>query len=159
MKRIITALGAVAAILAGVLSAAPAAHATVPSGLCGGSLIDTYSVNTSSGTRYATIYLYYSSASGGTNCAILHKDAWHNVKRNDMFIGISLCGSPGCVNYNYSQSDHSLDNPTKGYLHYAGPVVARYADSRCVFLSAHMWSGATDTGTKASRVVTGTHCG
>jgi hypothetical protein len=163
MKRLLTTFGAVIAIMAGLLITAPTASATVP-GLCPGSEIDTYYVRVggagNTGTIYATIHLYYSSANGGTNCAILHKNRWHNEKRNDMFIGINKCGTRGCTTgNNFAQSDHSLDQTPQGYFHYAGPVEVRQAAGECVYLSAHMWSNADASGTRAWRTIGGQHCG
>lgn len=158
MKRLVAILAAVLFIPAGMLAAAPTASAHE---VCGGSLIDTYNVRTSGagtgGTHYATIRLYYSSVDGGTNCASLEKVLWHGEKRNDMFLGIGLCSSHNCAFPGFSQSDHSLTKTPKGYLYYAGPVKAKGAANKCVYLNAHMYSNADDTGTQARRIVAGVH--
>ena len=59
---------------------------------CPGSLIDTYNTP-ASGEVWGQLRLYYSSANGGTNCAVLLAKKYYG-KSHYMEVGINITGEP-----------------------------------------------------------------
>ncbi|WP_371597561.1 hypothetical protein [Streptomyces sp. NBC_00564] len=146
----VTRIAAVSCTIAAGVAFAPPAQAADYG--CSGSLIETLSVKTLDGTKYGELKVYYSSANGGTNCAVTvdtrfsgtfkHMDAW--VARCATNSTVSLC--------NWDKAD-----PDSGtYQYYAGPVSITQTASRCI--RAEGWIENPTTGTDAYATLPRSHC-
>src|SRR5262245_35585761 len=136
---VLALLTAVSTILLSVALAESPAYAVAilnPHPTCPGGLIDTYGVN----GPYAdgTVFLYYSSANSGTNCA------WFQRSNNRgtpiyMYVHIMRCPAgafPGDIcSADVSQFDGG------NFKYYAGPVQVTGTASRCIRLTAGDSSG------------------
>ncbi|WP_157848309.1 hypothetical protein [Streptomyces exfoliatus] len=147
-------MSALFAIMGGTLFSAQAATAAGYG--CSGSLVDTYNVNTTSGTTYGKIYLYYSTSNGGTNCAVVVDTYFGSSTLKDMYIHIMRCPAsttPGSI----CAADGANPVDADRYYTYAGPVSVTSMAGRCVRISASL----SDTGTSptASRDTGAVHCG
>ncbi|EFL40079.1 hypothetical protein ACFTZ8_35545 [Streptomyces fungicidicus] len=108
---------------------------------CPGSLIDTYNTP-ASGEVWGQLRLYYSSANGGTNCAVLLAKKYYG-KSHYMEVGINITGS----------SNNKLDYGA--YSYYAGPVTVTSTNGHCIDLGG----GEDNGGIWAGRSLKGVHCG
>jgi hypothetical protein len=113
-------IGLVSLAVAGCgLAAAPSASAA-PQGAygCSGSEIDTYNIKDTDGSIWGTIHLYYSSADGGTNCAV-------NVARK-------YYGQRHMLEISMLQGNRSDTDRNHYYYEYAGPVSLNHMNGKCV---------------------------
>ncbi|MET7675684.1 hypothetical protein [Streptomyces seoulensis] len=136
MRRVIATIGAIFAVIAGGIAFAPTASAAGYG--CSGNLIDTYPAKTTGGTQYGVVQLYYSTANGGTNCAVLIDTYFGSGVAKSMNVGIYRCvaGTTAGGNCDGKNFDlHQLDSGT--YTSYAGPVSVTGTSSRCISLLAY----------------------
>jgi hypothetical protein len=151
-------LGVVLASLALVftvngLSTSSVAHAAYG---CSGSLIDTYNVKTSSGVVYGRIRLYYSSASGGTNCAVMVSTTAGGYGVDGTYLSVHLrrCAQtvPG------STCTVTAEKREAWYfIYYAGPVKVTSTAGRCVWVTGTVfYKNKEGFGTSSPRA---SHCG
>lgn len=151
-KKSLARFAVVASIAAGCVSIAPAAHAGGYG--CSGSQIDSYTVKTSGGTQYGTIFLYYDSSTG-KNCAASVRtsaggygtSAWMNV---NLYKCAETTPGNGCTTT--SVQDHDAGN----YAYYAGPVEVSAA-GHCISVDSTI--KRTDGSLAQRWVNTGVHCG
>jgi hypothetical protein len=94
MKNRIHRLAIVAAIVGATVLAFPSPAAAYdnmpgkPPPSCPGYLLSGFPISAKSGSNTLKLYVYYSSANGGTNCAIARKSgAWYG-KPTDLFVEI-----------------------------------------------------------------------
>jgi len=127
---------AIAALLIGGLIALPgtASASHITAGSCSGSLVATYNI-THNGSTVGVMDLYYSSASGGTNC-LKTRGAGSSYGYSDDKEAI-LIFSDGDTDPNDFDATalvcHTKPNCDSGdYLYYAGPVKLTNTDGRCV---------------------------
>ncbi|GAA3818788.1 hypothetical protein GCM10022206_66380 [Streptomyces chiangmaiensis] len=156
MKKKFAALLASALAFAGLsLVGAPAAHASGYG--CSGSLIDSYAVRTNggTGTRYGTLYLYYSTANGGTNCAVTVDTYFGTSVKKYMEVYIWRCVA-GTTAGQFCDSDQSA-NDTGNYYSYAGPRSVTGTASRCIMVYGRIDNPYGSDVATASTVAT--HCG
>lgn len=156
MKRKLATVLASALTFAGfTFAAAPAAHAAGYG--CGGSLIDSYDVRTNggTGTKYGTLYLYYSTANGGTNC-VATVDTYFGTgvkKYMEAYIWRCVAGSKPGQFCGTDQDDHDTGNFTS----YAGPASVTGSASRCIRVYGRIDNPNSSSVATAS--TTATHCG
>ncbi|MFE9600488.1 hypothetical protein [Streptomyces hokutonensis] len=143
VRRILVGLVASAAVAAGGLVAAPSASAA-PAGAygCAGSEIDTYNIKDTDGSVWGTIHLYYSSADGGTNCAV-------NVARK-------YSGQRHMIEVVISDGSRTDADKNHYYYEYAGPVSLNKMSGKCVTVSGWVTSpsGSKSVGDQWANV----HC-
>lgn len=127
MRRFAMTAAALALAAAG-LAAAPQAASAAPAGAygCPGSQIDSYA-NVYGGVTYGHTLLYYSSANGGTNCAVYVTS--HNVGKV-RYMGVDIQRGTK-TNGGIAPLPQDYGN----YSQYAGPVSVTNADGYCVLLS------------------------
>jgi hypothetical protein len=145
MRRILATTAALALSFTGLsLATAPGAFAATEAASeygCPGSLIDTYNTP-ASGEVWGQLRLYYSSANGGTNCAVLLAKKYYGTVHY-MEVGINISDS----------SNTKLDSGA--YSHYAGPVTVTSTNGHCIDLGG----GEDNGGLWAGRSLKGVHCG
>ncbi|MFC8532656.1 hypothetical protein ACFUJY_01665 [Streptomyces sp. NPDC057249] len=154
MKRIWVFLASLVVVLGGGIVTAPAASAAGYG--CSGSLIDTYNVNTSSGTKYGEIKLYYSTANGGTNCAVTVDTYFGSSVKKPIRINIIRCEASASAG-SYCAAAGSMDDWDEYYT-YAGPVSVTSMSGRCVRLSGSVTNPNNST-VSANRDTGAVHCG
>ncbi|MEU3664100.1 hypothetical protein AB0E77_30820 [Streptomyces sp. NPDC032940] len=116
-----------AALLSGLLVAAglnlvaaPSASAAAEAYGCPGSQIDTYNIKDENGSTWGSIYLYYSSANGGTNCVINMTKKYAGQRH---YMDVKL----------WHSGDSDKD---EGYFtQYAGPATVTNSNGKCITLS------------------------
>ncbi|MFF7451310.1 MULTISPECIES: hypothetical protein [unclassified Streptomyces] len=108
---------------------------------CAGSLVDTYN-SPATGEVWAQLRLYYSSANGGTNCAVLVAKKYYG-DLHYMEVGINISGS----------SNTKLDSGA--YKYYAGPVSVTSTNGHCIDVGGGEDIGGLWAGRSLKRV----HCG
>ncbi len=120
MRRSIGYAAAIGMAVAGLnLAAAPSAFAGAYG--CPGSQIGAYNLIGTNNEVWSTAYLYYSSAGGGTNCAVLVAKKFAGT-RHPMKIGIRI--------------GNGTRTEDEGNFHsYAGPVSKTSTNGRCITLS------------------------
>ncbi|WP_433890461.1 spore-associated protein A [Streptomyces sp. CA-111067] len=122
MKKFTTGAAALSLALGGLLVAPQVASATTaqPAGAygCAGSQVGKYRLYNSSNRTDGYAYLYYSSASGGTNCAVYVTSVSRGTAR---YMSVQLFG-PG---------DQAPDD-VGTYTQYAGPVRVTGTNGHCV---------------------------
>jgi hypothetical protein len=131
VRRILSGAAAVFALLISALVFAPSASAAGYG--CSGNLINTYDVKTSAGTKYGQINLYYSTADGGTNCAVVVDTYWGSNVVKSFYIGIQRCPA-GTTAGTYCTGTVIPDSGH--YYSYAGPVSVTSTADRCVRIYA-----------------------
>ncbi|GHD20226.1 hypothetical protein GCM10010313_52410 [Streptomyces violarus] len=145
MRRMLATAAALGLSLTGLsVATAPGAFAATESAAaygCAGSLVDTYNTP-ASGEVWGQLRLYYSSANGGTNCAVLLAKKYYGTTHY-MEVGINISGS----------SNTKLDSGA--YSHYAGPVTVTQTNGHCIDLGG----GEDIGGLWAGRSVNRVHCG
>ncbi|MGI5377110.1 hypothetical protein ACQEV2_23270 [Streptomyces sp. CA-251387] len=100
--------------------AAPSASAAADAYGCPGSQIDTYNIKDENGSTWGSIYLYYSSANGGTNCVINMTKKYAGQRH---YMDVKLWHS-------------SDDDKDEGYFYeYAGPALVTNSNGKCITLS------------------------
>ncbi|WP_405796439.1 hypothetical protein [Streptomyces sp. NBC_01506] len=109
---------------------------------CGGSLVGQYNIKGSDNSTWGTINVYYSSASGGTNCIV-------NVAKK-------YAGTPHGLEVHLFQGSRRADDKGR-YSQYAGPVSLSETNGDCITVSGEVSnpSGSTVAIGKWSNV----HCG
>ncbi|MBJ6639685.1 hypothetical protein H4K36_20780 [Streptomyces sp. DHE7-1] len=140
MRRTIATLATLGLTVAG-LSLATATNASAAGYGCSGSQIDSYNT-TANGDVWATAYLYYSSANGGTNCAVLVARKYAGVSHY-MTVAINKSGSS-----TWKGNDGAFSS-------YAGPVTVTGTDGHCINLKFAEDNGGLWVG----RDVNNVHCG
>lgn len=121
---------------------------------CPGSLIESIPVVTNdSGFRYGTLLVYYSSANGGTNCAVTYRSPGFSGKSN-MEAAVGRCRDSSTVPL-CSTDKSDVDNGTYGT--YAGPVSVTQTAGHCIVASG--WIEEPRTGTDGYADLTRSHCG
>ncbi|MFF7447570.1 MULTISPECIES: hypothetical protein [unclassified Streptomyces] len=150
MRKTISTMLAALALFIGGLVMAPTASAAGYG--CSGNLIDTYDVKTSNGVKYGVVYLYYSTADGGTNCAVT-VDTYFGTRKH-MAIFIDRCAA-GSVAGRSCASDQ-YDSDSGNYITYAGPRQVTGSANRCIKLNGviHNPSGSS----LAQLVTLAVHC-
>lgn len=145
-------------MLASFLFVAPSAHAAEVGAEgatgaygCSGNLIDTR--NVTDGTRtYGKIYIYYSTANNGTNCAVTVDTYFGTSVRKFMTITIERCTTSACTRIDRSQEESDY------FYQYAGPVSISGTNGYCI--SVH---GTIERGSSPYEFGTGgvhaAHCG
>lgn len=145
MRKILMSLAVVVALVGGMnLAAAPIASAAASSYGCSGSLV--YSKNlTASGEVWSTFKLYYSSANGGTNCAVLVAKKFAGTRH---FMSVSL----------WVDGRSGTDTDEGQFSSYAGPVTRTNTNGHCI--SGNTWENSpTSTGPQAGMGVNSVACG
>ncbi|MFF9689422.1 hypothetical protein [Streptomyces sp. NPDC014623] len=141
MRRALVTLAALVVGTAGMgLVTAPAASAAGYG--CGGSLVGQYNIKDGAGSTWGTINVYYSSANGGTNCAV-------NVAKR-------YAGTPHLLEVNLFQGNRKAEDEGK-FSQYAGPVSLTSTNGDCITVSGWVTSplGSTAVGDKWQDI----HCG
>ncbi|MDO0934664.1 hypothetical protein QQY66_24380 [Streptomyces sp. DG2A-72] len=152
MRKTMSTLFATLALFIGGLVMAPTASAAGYG--CSGNLIDTYDVKTSGGVKYGVVYLYYSTANGGTNCAVTVDTYFGTSTTKHMAIFIGRCAAGSVEGQSCSQDQYTSDSGR--YTSYAGPRSVTGAASRCVTLNGVIHN---PSGTSLAQVVTlAVHC-
>lgn len=132
----IAAAGLALALGSAVLAPQAASAATAqPDGAygCAGSQVGTYTLNYN-GAVWGHAYLYYSSASGGTNCAVYVTAQHVGTKRlMDVWMRFHNDLHGGVEDNNY-------------YAFYAGPVRLTNTDGRCLDVGYDDTNPTTGTG-------------
>ncbi|AZP19360.1 hypothetical protein ACIGMX_12850 [Streptomyces aquilus] len=145
MRRTLATTAALALSFTGLsMATAPGAFAAPEAAAeygCPGTLIDTYNTP-ATGEVWAQLRLYYSSANGGTNCAVLLAKKYYGTTHY-MEVGINISGS----------SNNKLDYGA--YKYYAGPVSVTSTNGHCIDLSGAEDNGGVWAGRSLNRV----HCG
>lgn len=139
--RIVRTALSVAGALALIATAVPAAHAA--GGTTGNGTLPGYCAGNYVGGRTNGPFrldVFYSSANGGTNCAILYNNAGVRVP---MEVKIS---STNFVNSAWDQGN---------YISYAGRVAINGTAGKCI----HLWGGASYRGTYYSVDKENAFCG
>ncbi|MFF1833776.1 hypothetical protein ACFVXE_06175 [Streptomyces sp. NPDC058231] len=140
MRRSLIAVASLIVGIAGMgLATAPAAGAAGYG--CGGSLIDQYNIKDSAGSTWGTINLYYSTANGGTNCAV-------NVTKK-------YVGTPHHMEVHLFQGSR-VKNDSGTYSQYAGPVSLTGTDGDCISVSGEVDDPA---GNSVAAGWSDVHCG
>ncbi len=122
MRRTFVTLAALVIGAAGVgLATAPVASAAGYG--CGGSLVGQYHIKDAGGSIWSTLNVYYSSANGGTNCAV-------NVAKR-------YAGTRHGLEVHIFQGDRRADDRGK-YSQYAGPVSLTSTNGRCITVSGEV---------------------
>ncbi|WP_409470910.1 hypothetical protein [Streptomyces sp. HC307] len=119
------------ALFIGGMAIAPTASAAGYG--CSGNLIDTYNVKTSSVVKYGVVYLYYSTADGGTNCAVTVDTYFGTSTTKHMAIFIGRCAAGSTPGSACSQDQYTSDSGN--YTWYAGPRSVTGTANRCVTLN------------------------
>ena len=137
MRRL-TVLSAVTGILLLGISA-PQASASEAGALgaygCPGNLIDTYAVKTGGGVKYGEIQLYYSTADGGTNCAVTVDTRFSHSVKKDILLSIWKCQSGVSAGYDCNYNGAAGQTDSGSYYSYAGPRSWTGMANRCVQLA------------------------
>ncbi|MGW1711407.1 hypothetical protein ACWCP8_39780 [Streptomyces sp. NPDC002206] len=150
-KTIAAFIGTLALFLGGVVMAPTAGAAGYG---CSGNLIDTYDVKTSNGVKYGVVYLYYSTANGGTNCAVTVDTYFGTSTSKDMSIFIGRCAAGSSAGSSCFQDQYTSD--TGNYSWYAGPRSVTGTANRCVTLNGVIHN---PSGSSLAQVVTlSVHC-
>ncbi|MEV6111230.1 hypothetical protein AB0L59_01630 [Streptomyces sp. NPDC052109] len=149
-RKIVAILASVAAVIGFSILSAPAASAAGYG--CSGNQIDSYSVKTSGGSQYATIYLYYDSSTG-KNCAVTVSTSaggYGSSKPMGAWLYVCTQTSPsGTCSTTTTQGDSG------NYAYYAGPVSV-YAAGHCILVDgSDQWNGVTAYGSSGGA----SHCG
>jgi hypothetical protein len=142
MRRSIAYLAALGMAAVGInFAVAPTASAGAYG--CPGSQIGSYNLIGVNSEVWSTAYLYYSSADGGTNCAVLVAKKFAGTT-HQMKVGIRL-------------GDGALKIDDGNYEWYAGPVSKTSSNGHCVSLTL----SETDprNGNWAGRTVDDVACG
>ncbi|KJK56416.1 hypothetical protein [Saccharothrix sp. ST-888] len=124
---------------------------------CSGNLVDTYDIKTNggTGTKYGELNLYYSSANGGTNCAVAVDTHFGSgvTKYQGVWIWRCTAGSSAGDFCEYDQSDY--DDGT--FAWYAGPATVTGTAGRCIRLFGRIDNPTSSATADASTLAT--HCG
>lgn len=155
--RIRTTLSATFAMLAATLFITPSANAaevgtegTAGAYGCSGTLIDTR--NISDGVRtYGKLYVYYSSASSGTNCVVAVDTYFGASVLKFMAVGINRCATSACTSID--RSAEQSDN----FYQYAGPVSITGTNGHCITAWAQIARASNGEGGRGS--MPASHCG
>ncbi|MFD6193630.1 hypothetical protein [Streptomyces sp. NPDC060275] len=156
MRKTLSTLFAVFAMLASGIAFAPNASAAASAYGCSGNLVGTYDVRTGGGTKYGVINVYYSSANGGTNCAAVVDTYWGTGTTKNMIASIWKCKA-GTVPGGGTCSIDTQDNDNGYYSWYAGPVTVTGTASRCISVWGTIWSPSNSTDANGRGVAV--HCG
>ncbi|MER5682243.1 hypothetical protein [Streptomyces sp. NPDC002205] len=119
-------------------------------------MIDTYDVRTSGGTKYGVINLYYSTANGGTNCAVVVDTYWGTGTTKNMIANIWKCKAGTTPGGSTCPID-TQDNDNGYYSSYAGPVTVTGTAPRCISVWGTIWN-PSDTNDANGHAVA-VHCG
>ncbi|MFK0101677.1 hypothetical protein [Streptomyces sp. NPDC091040] len=143
VRQGIVSVAAAVAVIGGInFALAPSASASGYG--CSGSVV--YSKNLMVESKaWSTAYLYYSSANGGTNCAVLVAKKWAGT-RHFMHISIQLSGV-----------DSGLKKDEGQFTSYAGPVTLTHTNGHCI--SGTMWENSPDDNTQAGAAINKVACG
>ncbi|GAA1182567.1 hypothetical protein F4556_001523 [Kitasatospora gansuensis] len=153
MRKAISVLTAALALIISGFTFAPAASAGTYG--CGGSLVDTYDVRTSGGTKYGQVNLYYSTADGGTNCAVTIDTYFGSGVSKDMNVVVVKCVAGSAQGSMCDVGDSRID---RGYYSwYAGPVAVTGTASRCVRVLGYI-ANPSDSSAYASVATSAAHC-
>jgi hypothetical protein len=164
-RRTMAALVGAVALLTGLVAGAGGTPASAATGECGGRLVGSYPIGSA-----GSVDVYYSSASGGTNClrAVTGGNAWGQGYR----IGVGVAKSPSrgfpseprpptdfCDymywRYNWNGGNDAAECGPFDY--YAGPIQITGTASRCIDFHGRIW---LENGNKYySAYYTGRHCG
>ncbi|MFI8769237.1 hypothetical protein ACIGN6_30625 [Streptomyces sp. NPDC053792] len=156
--RIRTALSATFAMLAATLFITPSAYAaeagtegaTGAYG-CSGSLIDTR--NVWDGTKtLGKLYIYYSSANGGTNCAVVVDTYFGSSVLKYMAVDISRCATSACTSTDRTQEQSDY------FYQYAGPVTITGTDGHCITAGGYI-ARASNNAEWGDATMPVSHCG
>lgn len=93
-----------------------------PHPTCPGSLAGAYDWK-SGNTLLGTLYVYYSSANGGTNCLWLQK-SYHRGTPSYMYVDVAVCSGSTCT---VKDIDEGPD-----FKSYAGEVIATGTAGKCI---------------------------
>lgn len=105
-----------------------------PGSSCAGSLVHKpFTKNTSKGS--VKIYVYYSSANGGTNCIIARKSGAWTGKKTFMNLSIWRDDTRALGEYPYTAYDSGA------YTSYAGSISIPHTNGRCISASLDLGSG------------------
>ncbi|MFF6995230.1 hypothetical protein ACFY93_09760 [Streptomyces sp. NPDC008313] len=141
-RTLVGLLSLSAAVGLGVATGATASATPQGAYGCTGSRVGTYNIKNTDGSTWGSIYLYYSSASGGTNCAVNAAKKYAG-QRHLLEVRIS--------------SGSQADSDDGIYTEYAGPVKLTHMDGKCVTLSG--WVTAPGNGAAVGDQWTNVHCG
>ncbi|WP_431681335.1 hypothetical protein [Kitasatospora sp. KL5] len=156
MRRTLSALAAAGLVLLGGITLAPEANAATTYG-CSGTLVDTYDLKTNggTGTKYGEMYLYYSSADGGTNCAAAVDTHFASgvTKYQAVYIYRCVAGTKPGDFCDYDRSDKNTGN----FTWYAGPAKITGTANRCIMLYGRVDDPSNRA--VADKSTLATHCG
>jgi hypothetical protein len=158
MKKKLATILAVALTFAGLtFAAAPAAQAAGYG--CDGTQIDSYAVKTSTGTTYGYLYLYYSSANGGTNCAVTVDTYFGSGVKKWMEVNIYRCvaGKKAGQRCDIIDTFDGSNSDFGNYYSYAGPRSVTGTASRCIMVEGRI-DNPSGTNSAFARTLA-THCG
>lgn len=157
--KIRSVLAATVAMLAASLYLAPASSAATTGAEgatgsygCSGSLIDSRNVTTGSGTVLGKLYVYYSSANNGTNCAVTVDTYYGQNTKKLMTAVIERCADSACSYIDYQDSEHDY------FYSYAGPVTITNTNGHCIKAIGHI-EKASSPYTQGSARLGPSHCG
>lgn len=141
LKKISAHLASLA-LLTGGLSLAVTQPAAAGDFGCPGSLVGTHNISDSQNIVWGTLYVYYSSTNGGTNCMV-NKAVRYYGTSHTIRAFISGAGKS--------------DNDTGKYKYYAGPVSVSGINDRCITIAGQF---VNPQGTQMeSREWNNVHCG
>jgi hypothetical protein len=90
-----------------------------------------------------TVFVGYSPANGGTNCAFAVKRDGYTVAQ-DLHVALHVCeDDPGEVQYRQDCSNRSASEPGNAqwdggsFYHYAGPVFRTNTSGRCIYVQVY----------------------
>ncbi|WP_326844472.1 hypothetical protein OHB33_40635 (plasmid) [Streptomyces sp. NBC_01558] len=142
VRRLLVALTSLATVTCLGFAVAPAASAAPQGGYgCAGNQVGAHNIKNTDGSTWGTIYVYYSSANGGTNCAV-------NVAKK-------YAGQRHLLEVRISQGNRA--EKQSGYFYeYAGPVSLTNTDGKCITLAGWVTS---PSGNAVGDQWTDVHCG
>lgn len=106
-------------------------------GGCSGTLIEQYQVGYTGQPQERHIYVYYSSANGGTNCAAVRSEGGYSVLR------LTICNQVnpgnGCTAWKTDVTSPASGAP---FTRTAGPLTG--TDGHCIRVALQIYSPPTD---------------
>ncbi|MFV8187531.1 MULTISPECIES: hypothetical protein [unclassified Streptomyces] len=142
MRKTMAALSGLAIAIGLTVTATPIASAATQDAYgCAGTQVGTHNIKDTDGTVWGSIYVYYSSANGGTNCAVNVSKVYvgqpHHMEVH-LFLGSKVVSDSGT------------------YSSYAGPVRVTGADGKCIDITGEV---DAPSGKSVAAGWYGVHCG
>lgn len=133
---VVAALAATVMAFPGPATAADNMPGSPPSS-CSGSLLSGFPITKTSGSKTLKLYVYYSSASGGTNCAIVRKSGSWYGQSTDLKVYVWKTTSGKYAAWPNAAYDRG------NYQYYAGAAYITGTNGKCISVEAlsSAWSG------------------